>query len=232
MTITYYNDLLQGSDEWLEARRGLLTASEMKLCLTPSMMIARNAKLRAHVYELAAQRATEYVEPHYVSDDMFRGQEDEADALSIYMLKCADIQACGFMVNDKFGFPIGYSPDGLVGFEGLVEAKSRRQKYQMQTIAEFAVRDSDAIPEDFIIQCQTGLLVSERKWLDFISYCGGMPMVVIRTFPDEEVQNAIVEAAGEFESQVTGVLARYADAQSNFPRMYPTERIEREEILV
>ncbi|OYW84574.1 MAG: hypothetical protein B7Z20_10575, partial [Sphingobium sp. 32-64-5] len=30
---TYHGDLLQGSDEWLQTRCGLLTASEMKLII-------------------------------------------------------------------------------------------------------------------------------------------------------------------------------------------------------
>ena len=77
MTITYHRDLIQGSDEWLAARCGLLTASEMKLILTPTLKIAANDKTRAHVYEIAAQRITRYVEPTYIGDDMLRGQEDE-----------------------------------------------------------------------------------------------------------------------------------------------------------
>ena len=40
MPITYHNDLIQGSDEWHAARCGRLTASEMKLILTPTLKIA------------------------------------------------------------------------------------------------------------------------------------------------------------------------------------------------
>ncbi len=72
--ITYYPDLIQGSDEWKSARCGLLTASEMKLIITPTTLkIASNDKERAHLYELLAQRITRYVEPSYISDDMLRG---------------------------------------------------------------------------------------------------------------------------------------------------------------
>ena len=38
------------------------------------------------------------------------------------------------MTNDDHGVVIGYSPDGLVGDDGLIECKSRRQKYQIETI--------------------------------------------------------------------------------------------------
>ena len=40
MTITYHPELIQGSDEWHAARCGLLTASEMKLIVTPPPELA------------------------------------------------------------------------------------------------------------------------------------------------------------------------------------------------
>ena len=71
--VRYHADFDQGSVDWLNARLGLLTASEVKLILTPTLKLANNDKTRQHVWEIAAQRITRYVEPHYVSDDMLRG---------------------------------------------------------------------------------------------------------------------------------------------------------------
>jgi hypothetical protein len=161
MTITYHPDLIQGSDEWLAARCGILTASEMKLIITPTLKIASNEKERSHLYELMAQRITKYVEPHYVSDDMLRGQDDEIEARMLYSKHYSPVEEMGFITNDRWGFTIGYSPDGLVGNDGLIECKSRRQKFQVETIVE------SAPPVDFMLQVHTGLLVSERDWLDF-----------------------------------------------------------------
>jgi hypothetical protein len=109
--IKYHTDVFQGSNEWLELRRGILTASEMKLIITPTLKIADNDKTRAHLYELAAQRISGYVEPHYVSDDMLRGQEDEIYAREAYAQHFAPIETVGFITNDKWGFTLGYSPD-------------------------------------------------------------------------------------------------------------------------
>jgi hypothetical protein len=39
------------------------------------------------------------------------------------------------------------------------------------------------MPDDFKLQVQGELLVTERKWCDFISYCGGLPMVTMRVEP-------------------------------------------------
>lgn len=224
MTITYHNDLIQGSDDWHAARCGLLTASEMSLIITPATLkIASNDKERTHLYELLAQRVTKYVEPQYIGDDMLRGWEDEILARLLYSEKYAPVDEVGFVTNDTWGFTIGYSPDGLVGTDGLIECKSRRQKYQIQTIAE------DEVPKDFLIQIQTGLLVTERVWCDFVSYCGGLPMFVKRVHADQQVQDAIVQAAHAFEIRLSEKLARYQVSAINF---WPTERRVEEEITI
>jgi hypothetical protein len=231
-TITYYDNVTQGSDEWLALRCGLLTASEMKLILTPKQLKpASNDAERAHVYELLAQRITRYVEPHYISDDMLRGQEDQFYASAAYSREYAPVQEVGFVTNDEWGFTIGYSPDGLVGDDGLIEAKSRRQKYQFQTIIECV--ESQTIPDDFVLQVQTGLLVTRRKWCDFISYCGGAHMLTIRVYPDLRVQEAIIAAATAFEAQIAEKIAKYrAIVDSKSVRLLPTERRIEQEIVL
>ena len=205
MTITHHTDLIQGSDEWLAARCGLLTASEMKLILTPTLKIANNDKTRQHVWELAAQRITRYVEPHYISDDMMRGFEDEVRARDLYSERYRHADEAGFYTNDEWGFTIGYSPDGVVGDDGLIECKSRRQKYQVQTICE------GQVPDEYMLQIQTGLMVTGRKWLDFISYSGGLPMFVKRVEPDDQIQAAIIDAATDFEARVSQAVQSFTD---------------------
>lgn len=218
MSVTLHPDLIQGSDEWLAARCGLLTASEMKLIITPTLKIASNDKERSHLFELLAQRLTRYVEPHFVSDDMLRGMDDEREARVLYSETYAPVSDVGFITNNKFGFTIGYSPDGLVGDDGLIECKSRRQKFQIETII------GGVMPDDFAIQVQTGLLVSERKWLDFVSYSGGLPMMTIRVFPDRAIQEAIVAAAAAFEAKLSEKQKAFADALHTLPRLIPTVR--------
>ncbi|MGX7708005.1 YqaJ viral recombinase family protein [Methylobacterium sp. Gmos1] len=226
MAVRIHTDLIQGTDEWIAARCGLLTASEMSLIITPAkLQAARNDKERAHLYELLAQRVTRYVEPHYVSDDMLRGHDDEQEALRLYGLHRAPVQQVGFITNDRWGFTIGYSPDALVGEDGTVEVKSRRQKYQVETFILHVPNGS--IPADFLIQVQTGLMVSERKWCDFLSYSGGLPMVPVRVFPDERIQSAIAETAEAFEHRLADAMAQYRDAVAASGAI-PTQRIERE----
>lgn len=203
MTIKY-NDYLQGTEEWYLARCGLITASEVKNILTPKLKIANNDKVRANLYELVAQRYSKFVEPSYINDAMERGYQDEVKARIIYQDTYSPdegVKEMGFITNDKWGFTIGYSPDGLVGDNGLIEIKSRCQKYQVQTIIE------NQVPEEHIIQVQTALLVSERKWLDYISFCAGLPMFIIKVYPDKEIQEKIIEACIDFENKAKSLLA-------------------------
>ena len=220
--ITYHQELVQGSLEWHAARCGILTASEMNRIVTPTLKPASNDKERTHLYELLAQRITRYVEPQYVSDDMLRGHEDEVLAVDLYAKTYAPVTLMGFITNDKWGFTLGYSPDALVGADGQVECKSRSQKYQVRTLVDHV--SADTIDPDFCIQCQTGLLVSERKWCDLVSYCGGLPMATVRVYPDAVVQAAIIEAAAAFEKRLAAAHEKFRRVTAGGSRLIPTER--------
>lgn len=224
MAITYHAGVAQGSDEWHAMRCGLLTASAMDRIITPKTLKASTGeKSTAHFCELLAQRITGYVEPQYVSDDMLRGQEDEIEARALYDRHIAAVQEVGFVTRDDWGFTIGCSPDGLVGDNGLIEIKSRRQRFQAQTIL------AGEMPGEYALQVQTALLVTGREWCDFVSYCGGMPLAVYRVLPNEAVQTAIIEAAQVFEKSLAVALEGY---RRNAAGMIPTERrIEQEMML-
>jgi predicted phage-related endonuclease len=222
-----HEQLIQGSDEWLAARCGLITASEMKHLLTvKTLKVCDNDKTRQHVYELLFQRVTGFVEPQYVSDAMLRGQADEIYARAAYEENFAPVTEVGFITNDRWRFTIGYSPDGLVGDDGLIEVKSRAGKYQVQTITE------NEVPEEYVLQLQTGLLVSERKWIDFISYSGGLPMFVKRVEADPLIQGAILAAATSFEAKLADKAREYRSTLASMPKVIETERREESEIIL
>lgn len=219
----YHRDVEQGSEEWHKLRCGILTASEMKLVITPSLRLADNDKVRTHFYHLAAQRVTHYVDPHFESYDMERGKFDEEHARAKYAENYGEVEECGFITNDKLGFVIGYSPDGLPE-KGLIEAKSRLQKLQMQTLVEFVAKG--LIPPDYVMQCQTGLFIADdREWLDFISYSGGMKMAVVRCYRDPVIQEAIGNAATDAERRITQILETYQQLVDSDARLIDTERL-------
>lgn len=216
-------DLIQGSDEWLDQRRGIVTASVVGKLLTSTLKVASNDTSRALVATLVAERITGWTDPVFVSDDMLRGSDDELRAVAVYAEHFAPVTTTGFMVRDDWGFDIGYSPDGLVGDDGLIECKSRRAKKQLQTIVD------DEVPAENMAQLQCGLLVSGRAWIDYVSYCGGMPLYVKRVEPDPDWFDAIVAAVTAFELAASLMTEQYRDATKGLPT---TERVVEMEMVI
>jgi hypothetical protein len=224
MTLTIHPDLVQGSDEWLNQRRGILTASVVGKLITPkTTRPADNPESRNLTTLLAAERITGWTEPTYINDDMLRGLDDEPRARGHYAKHYAPVTEAGFITEDRFGFTIGYSPDGLVGDDGLIECKSRRAKIQLATIL------ADEVPLENMAQMQCGLLVTGRQWIDYVSYSGGMPMYVKRVFPQQNWFDAITEAATAFEEHVAEMMFAYNEAIAD---LHPTERTTELEIVI
>jgi hypothetical protein len=221
MTVIEYADLEQGSEEWLAARRGIVTASVVGQLITPTGRVASNDYSRALTLTLAAERITGWTDPVWVSDDMIRGTEDEPIARDLYSEHFAPVTEVGFMVREFDGYRLGFSPDGLVGDFGLIEIKSRRPKKHLKTILE------DQVPAENMAQLQAGLLVSGRDWCDYVSFAAGMPLWVKRVHPDPKWFDAITEAVAQFEDNVSSMVATYLDRTAGLPM---TERRIEEEI--
>jgi putative phage-type endonuclease len=219
VSLQVFDDLEQGTDEWLAARCGIVTASVVGQLITPkTVKPAANDYSRALTASLVAERITGYVEPTFPSRDMERGTLSEPIARDIYAEHYkVTVDQVGFMVREESDWKLGYSPDGLVGDDGLIEIKAPRQKTHLATIL------ADEVPLEYMAQVQAGLFVSGRKWADFISYNGGMPLYVKRVLPDERWQKAIVEAVTAFEANAEQMIATYAAATEGMPA---TERID------
>lgn len=261
--ITIHNGILQGTEEWLALRRGMITASSIGQLVTTRTLgasdhacpecdaeeaepcrskvkagaviktmhparvdAARSANVaviepaktpeaKTLTMLLAAERITGWSDPIYVSDDMMRGIDDEPRARDLYSQHYAPVTQCGFMTEDRWGFRIGYSPDGLVGDDGLIEIKSRRAKAQLSTIL------ADQVPAANMAQLQCGLLVSGREWIDYVSYCGGMPLYVKRVRPQQEWFTALTAAATAFERSAANMIGVYELLVTD---LHPTER--------
>lgn len=185
--------------------------------LPPVYRPAQTDTARSLTQTLVAERITGFVEQIQPTRAMERGNLDEPYARDAYEEHYSHVEEIGFMVRDDWGYKIGYSPDGLVGDDGLIEIKSRNQRIQLATIL------ADEVPAANMAQCQTGLLVSGRDWLDYVSYSGGMPLYVKRVHPDPAWFRAIIASVAAFESNAGALITRYQAAAAGRPT---TERIE------
>jgi len=217
MTLQILPDLEQGSPEWHAVRRGIVTASVVGKLLTPTLKVADNDYSRGLTVALAAERITGWTEDTPMTSDMWRGVESEPYARDIYSGHFAEVTEVGFMLWESPDWRLGYSPDGLVGDDGLIEIKAPRAKTHLRTIL------ADEVPAHYMPQLQAGLLVSGRDWIDFVSYVGGMPLYVKRVEPDPRWVLAIVAACKTFEANAAQIVADYEQRVADMPQ---TERID------
>jgi putative phage-type endonuclease len=215
--LTEFPKVEQGSDQWHDLRRGIVTASVVGKLLTPTLKVADNDTSRALTATLVAERITGFTEDTPMTSDMWRGVDSEPIARDIYSGHYQQAVEVGFMVEKQDGLQLGYSPDGLVGDDGLIEIKAPRAKAHLNTIL------ADSVPPFYMAQLQAGLLVSQREWIDYVSYCGGMPLFVKRVLPDIQWRVAIFNAVAAFEVKAEQMTTAYDHATAGLPA---TERID------
>lgn len=166
-------DCEQGTPEWLEIRAGIITASEMSSVLAKGQGKTRDAYMRKLIGEVITGEPAET----YTNKHMERGHEWEPMARELYAERTGNTgHTCGFMRRNR----VGYSPDWLVSDNGLTEIKTRLPHLQVELLL------AQKVPSEHKAQIQCGLWVSEREWLDFVSYSKGMPLFVQRVYRDEE----------------------------------------------
>lgn len=217
MSLTILETLEQGTDEWADQRRGMVTASVVgKLVTARTLKPAENDESRGLTALLVAERVTGYTDDTYMNSDMFRGVMEEPRARDWYSEHHAPVTECGFMVREENGWTLGYSPDGLVGADGLLEVKAPRAKTHLRTIL------SGEVPGHYMAQLQAGLLVSGREWIDYLSWCGGMPPFIKRVLPDPRWHEAIVTAVEKFEQTAEAMVADFRALTHGLPA---TERV-------
>ena len=179
----------QGTDAWREARRGIPTASNFQAILTKGGGVTR----RTYLYKLAAERITGELTAQFSNGHTERGNIDEPYIRELYAEQSGyEIKEVGFM---RLG-NIGYSPDGLVGDDGLIEIKSKLPHLQIACII------SNEVPSEHIAQIQGGLYISGRQWCDFISYCQGLPNFYKRVYRDEEYIENLKTELDKFETEL------------------------------
>ena len=222
---TYHHDIEQGTDEWHALRRGKITASAVSRLITATGKPANNDTSRAQLLQLLAERITGESEASFYGDDMARGHLLEPLARDLYAKHYSPVVECGFVTRSfDSGLELGYSPDGLVGDDGLIEIKSPRQKNHLKAML------ADEVPAEYVPQVQLGLAVTGREWCDFISYAPGLPLFVKRCQRNECVIAQLIAAAAAAELELQRLMAVYTEAAGRYPATEPIQ--PEQEIIV
>lgn len=197
-----HNDVEQGSAAWHAVRAGKVTASEFDSVLAQGRNGVSKTR-QTYLYKLAGEIITGQVVESYSNANMERGKVMEDEARAWYEVMHAKVETVGFIEEGR----TGYSPDGLVGEPGALEIKT---KFPHLLIPVLLSRD---FPAEHKAQCQGGLMVSGREWIDLVCYWPGMPVAVRRAYRDEvyiaelrKAVSAFVEELDELTSKLRGMM--------------------------
>lgn len=190
-------EIEQGTPEWHQARLGKITASNFADVLAKGQGKTRATYMR----KLAGERITGNVAESYKSADMERGNALEGDIFQLYRERTGlDAVKCGFILAGTYG----YSPDGLIGDDGLVEIKSRLAHIQIESLL------TDKVPSENVAQIQGGLFISGREWIDYVSHCPGLPAFIKRVEPDKDYHAMLGAELAKFEQELQEMVNRIA----------------------
>ena len=205
---TWYNDLEQGTEEWLAVRRGRVTASRIADIMVEGKGPHGFGKgaityLNEKVSEVLTGMQHEF---HTQATDWGNKHEDAARERyeRVYDVKVDEV---GFIKSNRF---FGVSPDGLVGDEGLIEIKC---PYTQHAIIEYHSMTSwKEIPKGYHAQMQAQMYVADRLWCDLCvfdtRYSGEAAMCVIRVERNEEFMEKMCERVESFGYMIEELVDR------------------------
>jgi putative phage-type endonuclease len=205
----------QRSPEWYAARLGKVGASRIAdlMARNRSGYGASRANLMA---ELVCERLTGVNVEGYTNAAMAWGTEKEPDAKAAYSFMTDHaIEDVGFIDHPTI-LMSGCSPDGLIGTDGLIEAKCPNTATHLETLL------SETIDGKYILQMQFQMAVTERAWCDFISFDPRLPAEMqlwIKRVPRDDAKIAEIEGEvrtflAELNAKVEALQARYMRAEA------------------
>lgn len=194
----------QNSPEWLEARRGIVTASEFDTVQAQGRTKgSESVTRRKYLLTLVGEILTGELAPGWEGNrHTERGHLLEPEARELYALvQGVEPQQVGFLRRGR----VGASPDSLVGDDGLLEIKTKMPHLQLDLL------DRDRLPPEHVAQVQGQLWVSGRQWCDFVSYWPGLPPFIKRVERDEDYIASLATAVDAFLAEMDTWIARFRE---------------------
>lgn len=205
----------QGSDDWLAARCGVITASRFTDARKKLAKASGNRKAGdphgdavRYAWTVAIETiARKPLDDTFVNFAMRRGRDLEPQARQAYELRCdALIEEVSLVLTDDQRF--GYSADGFRDDDGLIEIKC---PMSAEKLGEVWAHPETAHLE-YLDQINGGLWITGRKYCDLVVYCPwlapvGKDLFVKRIHRDEEAITALESDLVDFMRLVDANLA-------------------------
>lgn len=197
------NNTAQGSDAWIAARLGKLTASRISeaTARTRTGWGASRANLMA---SLMVERLTGQPAESYTNDAMKYGTETEPQARSAYsFITDNDVAQVGFIDHPTIAMS-GASPDGFIGADGLLEIKCPNTA----THIDFLL--TGKVPDKYLKQMCWQMACSRSKWCDFVSFDPRLPVdlqiKIVRYIPTPDEIAELEKQARDFLKELDAKL--------------------------
>lgn len=199
------HDFPQYSEEWWNVRCGVPTVSEFASLITPKTMQPSKGML-TYCYKLCGERLSALYgvddTNQYQSAAMKNGTIMEPRVRAAYEFHTENkVREVGFVKNETLG--IGCSPDGLIGEDGGLECKYPTAK----VMAEWIDTPSPQVPAEHKPQVHGSLIVTGRKWWDFMAWHDGFNPLLVRVERDS-FTDALEDCITEFMKMYANVWKR------------------------
>lgn len=153
--------LEQGSEEWLMARRGVVTGSRFKDCRDKLKSGQPSKACLEYARDVARERIGGKAPAKFQNAAMRTGVEQEPVARAMYEAQTGYmVDEVGFYLSDDDLF--GLSPDGTIDEDGVLEIKTMVSSETLFT----AVVDGDI--SAYRDQCLGYLWLLGRQWVDLV----------------------------------------------------------------
>lgn len=191
----FFNDIIQGSPEWFECRRGVPTASNFATVMAKGDGKTRSKYMRRLAGEIiTGEPSDQFSNAH---TDRGNAMEDEARQTYAFIYGVEPYQV-GFIRNGNKGA----SPDSLIGESGGLEIKTALPDIQIDRL------ERDRLPPEHKAQVQGNLWVAEREWWDFVSYWPRLPLLCVRVYRDEEYIKTMSDEVDRFNDELAALVER------------------------
>jgi putative phage-type endonuclease len=193
-----YENIIQGSDEWLRLRLGKVTASRVADVLAKTKT-GVSASRGNYLIELALQRVTGVIEPSFMNDAMQWGKDNEQTARTAFEVAHNVFVDQVAFVDHPTIKDFGCSPDGVIG-DSLIEIKS---PYQSAVHWSYF---KDGCPSKYYTQIQAQMSCTGAKSVWFVSFDPRMPtrsqLYIEEVLREEEFIKRMEEEVVKFLNEV------------------------------
>ena len=202
-----FTDIVQGTEDWFNIRKGIVTASELSVVQAKGRDGGPSIERRRYYLKLAGEIISGLPrEESYKSAAMTRGSAMEPEARKMYaFMQDVEPQVVGFIRNGR----VGCSPDSLIGSDGGLEIKSAAAHVQIECL----MKPDDWFPPEHYDQVMGSIWIAEREWWDLVIYSPGMPMFRRRLIRDQNAINNISIAVDQFYTEMDAIVDKLRGMQ-------------------